>query len=261
MKNSRHHVSGLFMRLSPWRTLPRRAYHKLKEFLWRKPALRTARFLNKASFEIILHTQGHYQPVNNDGRLKLGSDPRDCHQRWDLISKNLPPESRTALDLGCAEGFFTIQLARKGLIALGADNLRVALDLARHQCINNDLSNIGFIKQGITHSFIENLPAFDVVLFLSLMHHFIYKNGMEWSAQLLQRLRKKVNMTLFFDMGQSNEFYHRWHSLLPDMGSNPAEWIIDFLQTQGFTQCEVIGKVPADRHLNPPIERFLIKAK
>ena len=93
------------------------------------------------------------------------------------------------------------------------------------------------------------------------MHHFIYKNGMEWSAQLLQRLRKKVNMTLFFDMGQSNEFYHRWHSLLPDMGSNPAEWIIDFLQTQGFTQCEVIGKVPADRHLNPPIERFLIKAK
>lgn len=242
------------------RPLAKRAYHKLKEYSWRRPTLRMAQLLNRTSFELLLRTQGNYQPVIKNGKLRAGSDPRDCYQRWDLISKNLPTGSQTALDLGCAEGFFTIQLARRGLFALGVDNFRLALDIARQQCINSDLVNVGFIKQKVTHSFIESLPQFDVVLFLSLMHHFLYQNGTEWCAKLLKGLRQKVTGALFFDMGQSNEFYHEWHALLPDMGSNPSEWIINFLQTQGFTQCEVIGTVPADRHLNPPIERFLIKA-
>ncbi len=241
------------------RSLVRRAYHKLKIVAYRQPALRATRLLHNVNFRMLLHTQGSYQPVLQNGRF-VGADPRDCTQRWDIIEPHLPPGARSALDLGCAQGFFTVQLARRGLIAIGVDNLASALDLAWHQCRINDIPGVGFVKEDITHEFVERLPQFDVVVFLSLMHHLIYIHGVEWCAELLRRLRRKVNMALFFEMGQSNEYFHEWHTLLPDMGPNPSEWIGRFLEAQGFRAPQVIGSVPADKYEDPLVHRAVIKA-
>ena len=241
------------------RSLAIRAYHKLKIVAYRQPALRVARLLHKVNFKMLLHSQGSYQPVLQNGKF-VGYDARDCGQRWDIIEPHLPPDARSALDLGCAQGFFTVQLARRGLIAIGVDNLSSALDVGWHQCRTNDISGVGFIKEDITHEFVERLPQFDVVVFLSLMHHLMCIHGVEWCAELLRRLRQKVKMALFFDMGHSREYLHEWHELLPDMGPNPSEWITKFLETQGFRDPQIIGSVPADKNLDPLIQRTVIKA-
>jgi hypothetical protein len=52
---------------------------------------------------------------------------------------------------------------------------------------------------------------------------------------------------LVFEMGQSNETAMYWASLLPDMGSDPQEWIKHFLLSCGFSEASKMGETDAYR--------------
>lgn len=236
-----------------------RAYHKFKLVAAERGAGPAARGLARMHFRLLRGTQSVYQPLLLGGTL-VGHDSRDVARRWSMIEPHLPPDARTALDLGCAQGFFALQLARRGLTSIGVDNMPTSLDMAWHQARLNDVGRVGFIRADITPEFVDSLPESDIVMFLSLFHHLMYIHGVEWAAELMQRVRRKTKQAMFLDMGQSNEYMHEFHAWLPDMGPDPGRWIIDFLKQQGFTGAEVIGSVPADKYKDPNIQRALVKA-
>ena len=93
----------------------------------------------------------------------------------------------------------------------------------------------------ISQSNIEQLPDFDCVIFLSVLHHVMYEKGFDEALLLLKCIKKKTRKVLFFDMGQSNEITQPWSSKLPNMGENPSIWIKDLLIKAGFTTIEELG--------------------
>lgn len=241
------------------RSLPRRAVDKLKIVAVRRPAARVLHLLDRVQLRLLVTTQGSYQPVLRGGQF-VGADPRSCEARWSVIEPHVPAEAQTAIDLGCAQGFFCLKLASAGVTAIGVDSVGSIIDTAWRQARLNDLRGVGFIHADVSHEFVDRMPAVDVVIFFSLMHHFMYLNGADWCAELLRRLRPKVKQAMFFDMGQSNEPFHEWSALLPDMGADPGQWIVRFLADNGFRDSRVIGHVPADRHRGPDVKRAVIKA-
>ena len=244
---------------APTRGLFTRAIDKFRIVAIRNQADRITRALDRAQLRLLIEAQGTYQPVLRNGRYE-GSDPRDCVERWRLIEPHIPKDARSAADLGCGQGYFPLRLAERGLVSIGVDSSGPLLDMAWRQVRLNDRRGVGFINATVSHEFVDQMPAVDVVIFFSLLHHLMYLNNVEWCAELLRRLRPKVKQAMFFDMGQSNEPFHEWSALLPDMGPDPGAWIVRFLGDNGFPNAQVIGHVPADRKRDPSVTRALVRA-
>lgn len=244
---------------TPRRSVVARAIDKLRIVAVRQQAERVTRVLDRAQLRLLIEAQGTYQPVLRGGRFQ-GSDPRDCVERWRLIEPYLPAGATCAADLGCGQGYFSLRLAERGVVTTGVDRSGPLLDIAWRQVRLNGLRNVGFINADVSHEFVDRMPAVDIVIFLSLMHHLMYLNTVEWCAELLRRLRPRVKKAMFFDMGQSNEPFHEWSALLPDMGPDPGAWLVRFLAENGFPDSQVIGHVPADRKRDVTITRALIHA-
>jgi len=242
------------------RSLPKRAIDKLKIVGIRQPAARLLHVIDRVQLKLLVTTQGSYQPVLRRG-VFTGVDPRSCEARWQVIEPHLPADAKTAMDLGCAQGYFCLKLAGRGLTAIGVDTDGAIIDTAWRQARLNDLTGVGFVKDAVSHEFVDRMPEVDVVIFFSLLHHLMYINNIEWCAELLRRLRPKVRKAMFFDMGQSNEPFHEWSALLPNMGPDPGVWLVDFLKANGFTDSKVIGHVPADRMKDVNVKRAVICAR
>jgi O-antigen chain-terminating methyltransferase len=146
------------------------------------------------------------------------------------------------LDLGCAEGYFVMQAARRGWIALGVDGDLRRLAVAQNVALCDGLSRAGFLHGSITAGFVRKLPCFDVVLFLSVLHHVMCEQGVSGASELLRAIRSRTGMRLIFDMGQSNETTYDWAPLLPRMDPDPATWITGLLESCGFSSVRIIGE-------------------
>lgn len=243
----------------PTRGLLTRAIDKFRIVAIRNQADRITRVLDRAQLRLLIEAQGTYQPVLRNGRFE-GSDPRDCVERWRLIQPHIPADATSAMDLGCGQGYFPLRLAEHGLVSVGVDTSGPLLDMGWRQVRLNGLRNVGFLNADVSHEFVDRMPTVDVVIFFSLLHHLMYLNDVAWCAELLRRLRPKVRKAMFFDMGQSNEPFHEWSALLPDMGPDPGAWVVRFLAENGFPDSTVIGHVPADRKRDPKITRALVRA-
>jgi len=197
-----------------------------------------------------------YHPIFLGGE-RIGEGERACVDRWRTIETNLREAgSRTLLDLGCAEGYFVQQAAKYGCLAVGVDADVLRLSLAQASATLNRIQGAGFIYAELTPDFIDTLPTYDAVLFLSVLHHIMYEQGVPYAREYMARLQPKVGQFMIFDMGQSNETSNAWASLLPDMGSAPHAWIAEFLTSAGFRSITKIGETDA---YQGPVRRGLFR--
>jgi O-antigen chain-terminating methyltransferase len=174
-----------------------------------------------------------------------------------LIADNVRATvARTLLDLGCAEGYFVQQAAKSGLLAVGVDADVLRLSIAHASATLSRIQGAGFIYAELTPEFIDTLPTFDAVLFLSILHHIMYERGVDYAREYMRRLKPKVGKFMMFDMGQSNETGHEWASLLPDMGTDPHAWIAEFLSSAGFRSIEKVADTDA---YQGPVRRALFR--
>ncbi len=150
-----------------------------------------------------------------------GEAARDCRARLVIIEDacrrlsghlNRPLK---ILDLGCAQGFFSLSLAGSGATVTGVDfqaeNIAVCSALAEE---NPDLS-VSFVQARI-EDFVERLEPgeYDVVLGLSVFHHLVYLYGVEHVARLLTALMNDVNLGIFEFALKEEPLY--WGSAQPD---------------------------------------------
>lgn len=187
----------------------------------------------------IARSYSPYQPVSIKGK-PICPGERKHSDRFAVIRNVIESTgAKTVLDLGCAEGYFVAQAAAQcGCIALGIDADVRRLSLAQASVTLNRVKGAGFMYGELTPEFVQRLPMFDAVFFMSILHHIMYERGVEYALEYMKGLRAKASKFLIFDMGQSDETENTWASLLPDMGSNPHFWVKQFLESAGFSKVE-----------------------
>lgn len=215
-------------------------------------------FLRKISIKSALFSYPRYQPVYFEKKNIDGAD-RNCLNRWQIIKKELiSNDVKNILDIGSAEGFFVLKSADElGLFSIGIDFDSRRQFFAVNQMLNQKPSGAGFVMNEINPKSIEKLSNFDAIIFLSVMHHIINENGLEYGRKIMEKIKNKTNKVLFFEMGTSEEKENAWAKNLPDMGENPEIWIKNFLLSSGFKEVIKIGD---NESYQSKIKRPLFKA-
>ena len=190
-----------------------------------------------------------YQPVTING-AQISSGERLHSDRWNVIKQLIQANgAKTLIDLGCAEGYFVERAAKEcGCLALGVDADVRRLALAHGSAALNRVHGAGYMYANLTPEFIDALPQYDTVVFMSVLHHIMYEHGVDYSRDYMRRLRPKAARFMVFDMGQSNETENAWAAKLPDMGADPHTWVGNFLKSAGFSKVELVKETDSYDH-------------
>lgn len=196
--------------------------------------LRTIQRLHLGSYEI-------YQPVLTSSGYT--SAARECEVRWNAIAPVLAATgSRSLVDLGCSEGYYVIRSAKAGLpFNIGVDFDQRRMFTCTSQFVLQDLNHAGFLMSPVDENLLEALPKFDAVIFLSVIHHMMYQEGVDYARRILQAVAAKTGKVCFFECGQSDEHKESWAKKMPDMGPDPHEWIRRFALDNGFSRAEKLS--------------------
>ncbi|MGE5691415.1 MAG: hypothetical protein ACM33B_12740 [Pseudomonadota bacterium] len=146
----------------------------------------------------------NYQPLPWVG-LTEGSRADGTWTRWRAIEGVLDslPGLRTAVDIGANAGFFTINLARRGLASVAVENDPVAGRTSLYAMRRTGLaSTAALLTLEVGPATAELVPAADVVLFLSVWHHLVRGYGLEQATELLRSIWARTHRVLFFDTGE-----------------------------------------------------------
>lgn len=114
---------------------------------------------------------------------------KDLDQRWSMIGPYIAETDNTALDIGCAEGGITNRLAEHGCFSIGIDTDGDRLDMAIDRYGLNE--RVGFMRHVVTPDNIEKLPEFDVIILLTIYHHWGNEFGWRTAREMLQTLGEK----------------------------------------------------------------------
>lgn len=91
----------------------------------------------------------------------------------------IPTSARTALDVGCGEGFAARELAVRGLTVTALDVDAPSIALAREQ----DCAGITYVEADFMTA--ELAGGFDVVTLLAVLHHLDMDRALQRAAALL----------------------------------------------------------------------------
>jgi SAM-dependent methyltransferase len=142
---------------------------------------------------------------------------------WPLVERT---NCRTALDLGCNRGFFSIELARRDLAVIGVEPDPPVRRTALYAIRKMGLDNAGVLAMAVSPATVQLLPPADAVLFLSLWHHLVRAHGPDCAIEMLSAIWERARKVLFFDTGES-EMPAEYK--LPPMTPTPRDWLDELL--------------------------------
>ena len=170
-----------------------------------------------------------YQPCEDERLKDFHVWRKDSHKRLKFILEHI--EGSTALDIGCSEGFFSRELAKRGYHVTALDNSKKRLAITRYLSIIDNLEldyHLGRWQDYV------NDKGFDNILYLSVFHHDILALGptfgVEEAFKQLERFRGKAQR-IFFESPISS----RKISWAPKEQKN----------LYNFTEEEFVGKIEA----------------
>ncbi|MBS0880173.1 methyltransferase domain-containing protein, partial [Pantoea sp. JGM49] len=146
---------------------------------------------------------------------------RNCNERLDVIYEvyttlsNKLGRPLKVLDLGCAQGFFSLSLANKGATVKGIDFLDKNIDVCRKLAEENENLNVEF-DTGRIEDVIDNIEPrnYDLVIGLSVFHHLVHEHGVEKVRNLLSKLADSVH-ALILELALKEEPLY-WGPSLPE---------------------------------------------
>lgn len=120
----------------------------------------------------------------------------DNEERVNIISEHIPDEASNLLDIGCADGVLTEEFSNQELFCIGIEQNELRYDQA---CKREQITNsVRFLRFELTPQNIHTLPSFDVVLLLTVYHHWGRHFGWDAAENMLREVVAKTN-TLFFE--------------------------------------------------------------
>ncbi len=169
-------------------------------------------------------------------------DERASYGRLDAINRFLPENAQpTTLDIGCNLGFFTFNMAKRGGFSIGIDYGRNEILAAKALSIRHSVNNIAFTQMEVTPENASLLPRADMVICLSIFHHWIRKLGKAESLRIMRGLAGSANKYFVFDTGQPNEENVEWSKCLEFMNPDINAWAEDYLKALGFSKVVNLG--------------------
>ena len=212
--------------------------------------------LLRLSLQRGLRLTHNYQP--NPFLQTLTFDPRASRERFLAVDAVLSYiKNPSVLDIGCNQGFFTLSFAKKGGICLGIDNDRAELMAARSLAVSQNMRNVAFLELTLDQENIASLPRSDIVICLSIFHHWVRHYGQSGAEEMLSALAEKAGKVMVFDSGQPEETTTSWCQSLGFMKPSGAVWIASHLKSLGFTKVIEVGGFPTGLS---PIPRSLFVA-
>jgi len=167
---------------------------------------------------------------------------RENESRWIAIDAALPAITpMSSMDIGCNIGFFTFRMAKHGGTCVGIDIGENEIRAARAIAENYRIPNVSFLCNAITPESAEGLPKTDIVICMSVFHHWVRKSGFDQAALIMRTLADRCMHTMIFETGQHNETATDWWQELDFMGDDSEAWIVQFLQEMGFDSVSQIG--------------------
>lgn len=128
------------------------------------------------------------------------------------------------LDLGCAQGFFSLSLASQGAKVSGVDNLDSNIAVCLGLAETNPTLDVRFTLADAETVIAElGTNQYDLILALSLFHHVCYTKGQQAARELLGSLANKV-AAVFYEPALASEPAY-WASAQP---TNPRALVADF---------------------------------
>jgi hypothetical protein len=172
-----------------------------------------------------------YQPVPELGpRYVSANRSAGTASRWSAMRPVLDELApKTAADIGCNAGWFTLELARLGLATVGIEAHPPYYRAAITAVQRSGLRSAGVMVLELSPATLGLLAPVDCIVFLSVWHHIVHEDGLDAGSAFLRGLWERTNKVLFFETGESNEFRSRDFGL-PEMEPDPQKWISDYLE-------------------------------
>jgi O-antigen chain-terminating methyltransferase len=178
--------------------------------------------------QLVAKLPERYQPIFGFPQLDEDAS-RQCSDRLGIIRTALEAFVKhygrplRLLDLGCAQGFFTMSVADFCESVVGIDFLTANVDVCNAARDAAGLQHVRF-EVGEISEFIGRLEAgqFDVVLGLSVFHHLCHAQGWSTVIKLLKKLAVDVDV-LVLELADAREPLY-WASSLP---TDPVDLIRD----------------------------------
>ena len=164
--------------------------------------------------------------------------------RWRLVRSAFPASCGSVLDIGSNLGAFAARAAKEGHICLGIER---EPDLVRKaRAAHKSVRGCAFMEADIDLATCERLPTFDVILLLSVHHHWHHAFGPAAAADMLRCMVGKAEKVVMFE-GPSRS--SRYESAIPNFPDNAEDALLayydDYLEkTVGDLASEIkrIGK-------------------
>lgn len=147
--------------------------------------------------------------------------------RWKEIEKIAKDHHiKTAMDLGSNVGYFCFRLSELGIGTIGFEMsgrfYRLALQAAETFSTNRPM----FINHMMTPEDKHALPTVDMVLVLSVWHHWVRAFGLDGASLMLRRAWQHCNVAMVFETGES-EMPASYN--LPAMVPDARAWLTKYL--------------------------------
>lgn len=167
-------------------------------------------------------------------------------RRLALIDAALPPGRMSVLDVGCNLGEITAHMANRGHWAVGVDSQQSLVDAAisRHARV----ANCAFMLMDVRPDDLASLPAFDVVLLLSVHHHWLMAHGPDTAGRMLRDLSERAGSMILFEGASRNV---RYGDYPPNFVDNDEASVTAYLRGylehhvgDLFDRIDLLGKAP-----------------
>jgi 2-polyprenyl-3-methyl-5-hydroxy-6-metoxy-1,4-benzoquinol methylase len=166
--------------------------------------------------------------------------------RWSLITQELPSDAGSLLDIGSNLGDFTERAARRGMWALGIESEAKLVGRARR--LRDHIPLCSFTHAQLDLDLSRKLPVFDVVLVLSVHHHWHMQFGPEVAQEMLQVLASKTKGVMIFEGASRTARYERDRPNFVDNDEQSVTQFYDQLLYQAvgsqFKEIRLVGKSP-----------------
>ena len=164
-----------------------------------------------------------YQPLpapEMDGDWKL---VRRCSDRFAMMrrfleERGIAGDGRRSLDLASSYGWFVSAFRDLGFSAHGVERDEVAVRVGR---VGYRLAPDSVRVMSLERFLRGNEERFDVVLFLSILHHFVIGRESGAATELIRLVDRACSGVLFFDTGEEHEGW---------MAGKLPGWNADFVE-------------------------------
>lgn len=145
----------------------------------------------------IENTKVLYQDLPFRGLDHFKSRRHDSRQRFERFASLVPIKGKSVLDMGCCEGSLSLGLKEQGAESVkGIDDNLHNIQIAREarDFLGYD---VDFQQESIDKGWAEQLPHYDIIVWLSVWQWIVKREGLLYGKELLFEVSKKADVMIF----------------------------------------------------------------